>query len=444
MMKIFTLIVALMLSFNLQAHANIDKIIRDAKLEKSSLISISVQDTESGRVVYSRSDGVFVHPASAIKTFTFAAILDTLGEDYTFDTTIYSDPQNNLYIKLGADPLLTDQDLRTLAHDLRANFNVKNIRNIYIDDTIIDRQAYPDGWLTDDYFPANPKLSAYTLNQNRVSVRIQLASDRQSTQVFQTNPYKISVINETVPGPRTSVVIQKIHDEDSDIINLTGTVAHDHNISIPVNNPRFFFIANFKQALAKEKINHKRPFQFAKTPENVREIAKISRTIAQVGNVMVKASDNFSSEIAFKVAGGKHSGTTGSTRAGLNMFFDFCEKLGINTSEVRLADASGISRYNLVTTSWLSDALVILHKNTNIAEYMAQPNEGTLARRLVHLRGRLRAKTGSLNGVSALSGYVTTQKGRNLAFAIVISNFNKKSSIIKSFEDDLIDGISKL
>ncbi|GBF22821.1 D-alanyl-D-alanine carboxypeptidase / D-alanyl-D-alanine-endopeptidase [Candidatus Gastranaerophilus sp. (ex Termes propinquus)] len=442
-LRLFTLHFALFFSTNL-TFANINQTISNAKLEKNSVASISVRDVQTSKELYARNQHKYVHPASSLKIFTFAAALNELGEDYTFDTKVYADNSGNLYIKLGADPLLCTEDLRALIKQVKSSFDTSKIKNIYIDDTIIDKIPYPQGWMWDDFWPNIPKLSPYTLNQNTTKLTLRLAREGQSAQVIQNDPYKISIINEVTKGSARNIALHKDYDENSDIITIKGTVSGDSTVFVPVSNPKFYFIANVDDILAREKISYKKPYAIAKVPKNAREVAKVSRSIQEVGAYALKNSDNFSSEIIFKVAGGKFKGKCegGSTQDALDMFFNYYSKLGADVDGVKISDASGVSRYNLFTTSWMSDALLFLN-STNVKNYMAQAGEGTLDRRLVHLKGRLWAKTGTLSGVSSLAGYVKNSKDKELVFAVVISNFNKKPSVIKSFEDDLVDDIFK-
>lgn len=448
-MKKILICLALFLAamFTVSTEASeINKSLNALKLDKTSIVSVSVRNIETGKTIWSKNDEKFMHPASSLKLLTFAASLGTLGEDYTFDTTIYADSSNNLYIKLGADPLLKVEDLTTLVGELKKNFNVAKIKNIYIDDTIIDKEPYPDGWMWDDFWPNIPKLSPYTLNQNFVTIALRTKRDDKTTTVSQTNPYRIAYINHVVQGIENNIKIKKDYDSESDIISLRGTITQDTTLLIPVTNPKYYFIANLSDVFQKEKITYKKRFCFEKTPNNVREIAKVSHSIKQVGSEILKNSNNFASEITFKVASTKCSELQkpGNTDDGINMFYNYYKQLGLDTENIRIADSSGVSRYNLLTTSWISEALVLLDKETKIKAYMAQPDEGTLKRRLIHLKGKLWAKTGTLNGISSLAGYITDARTRPLAFAIIISNFNKKPSIVKGVEDDLMDDIFKL
>ena len=91
----------------------------------------------------------------------------------------------------------------------------------------------------------------------------------------------------------------------------------------------------------------------------------ISHTIKEVGSNILKDSDNFSSEIVFKVAGGKYKNSiSGSTRDGLEMFDNYFNSLGLNLNDVKVVDASGVSRYNLLNANWMTSALSKI-SNTN-------------------------------------------------------------------------------
>lgn len=424
----------------------ITKVVREMDLQNQSIVSISIKTLENSNTIYNKNEDKLLHPASSLKVFTFAPTLEVLGEDYKFATTIFVDNKNNLYIKLGADPLLKTTDLVNLINTLKQNYNCAKINKIFIDDTIIDKVPYPDGWTSDDFYPNAPMISPYTLNKNTTAVKLFITNERQSITILQSNPYKHAIINELKIGHENSIKIMKNNGEQNEIINLSGTMTYDDEIVIPVANPKYNFIANLEEILKKENIDYKQEFYFAKTPNNLQQVAEVSHSMSEVGNQILKNSDNFASEIAFKVAGAKFKNKTrpGSTEDGKEMFYDYYKKLCIETDCIKIADASGVSRYNLLSTNWMSTTLVCLFKTTNIKNYLAQPDEGTLARRLRHIKGKLWAKTGTLSGISSLCGLIETNSGKNLVFSIIVSNFNKKPSVIKAFEDDLIDAIWRI
>ena len=91
-------------------------------LKLSSVVSISIREQKTGKILYSKDDKKLLNPASNLKLLAFAPIIDTLGEEYKFETQIYK-KGNDLYVKLGADPLLNSSNLRELATSAKEKVN---------------------------------------------------------------------------------------------------------------------------------------------------------------------------------------------------------------------------------------------------------------------------------------------------------------------------------
>lgn len=125
-----------------------NKVISNSDIPKDN-ISVSVKNAQTGSVLYELNADKLVPPASTQKLVTLAAAADTLGPDYQFQTSIYKSTNNDLYIKLGADPYLSSNDLKTL---LTAAKEKKVIapKNIYIDASILDNADWGEGWQWDD------------------------------------------------------------------------------------------------------------------------------------------------------------------------------------------------------------------------------------------------------------------------------------------------------
>ncbi len=440
MKNILRIFLAVILMLNIEAYgASLKKIIKKMDLDKNSTVSVSVRRLDTGKEIYAQDENKLLHPASSLKVVTFAPALQVLGGDYKFSTKIYK-YNNDYYIKLGADPLLTSADLRKLASDFKKNPVVGEINKIYIDDTIIDKVAYPEGWGSDDIYPYAPMISPYIVNGNKVQVQLVTRKGEKTPSILQNDFVKFAFVNNVEVGSSEPFKIQKI-DEDSPIFLLSGGISGDRAITIPVDNPKFYFITHLNSALKKEKINYTKQFLFAKVPDGALEVASVNHSIEAIAKRILQYSDNYSAEVLFKVAGGKYTQTEkpATTADGIKMFYDFYEKTGFDMSDIKIVDGSGLSRYNLATTSWLSDALIYIDKFTPLRNYMAVPDVGTLSKRLRHLHGALWAKTGTLNGVSSLSGYIQTYKNKELVFSVIIMNFNKKPSVIKGYEDEIID-----
>ena len=138
-----------------------------------------------------------------------------------------------------------------------------------------------------------------------------------------------------------------------------------------------------------------------------------------------------------KLAGGKFYQAKGSDILGIKLFHDFCEKNGIDSSEIRIVDASGVSKNNLVNSDFVTQYLYKLQGNKAYTK-MARPSEGTLSNRMLPLKDNLRAKTGTLSDISSIAGFLTTKNGKRYIFCIMINDPKSTSSDKKVLEDYLI------
>jgi D-alanyl-D-alanine carboxypeptidase/D-alanyl-D-alanine-endopeptidase (penicillin-binding protein 4) len=140
-----------------------------------------------------------------------------------------------------------------------------------------------------------------------------------------------------------------------------------------------------------------------------------------------KESQNLHAEMLLRLLGSQDSGE-GSNEAGIAALESFAERLGIDASGWELRDGSGLSRSNLVTAHGLVDLLVAMDRHADADVFRASLPvagiDGTLEHRLRHgyAKGRVLAKTGTLDQVSALAGYATRRDGHRLAFAVIVNN----------------------
>ena len=89
------------------ASTDIGSIVEKSPLNKNAIISVSVKNARNGKVFYQYNQEKLLNPASSLKLFTMKAVYEKLGPDFTFDTKLYKDSENNLYIKLAGDPSFT-------------------------------------------------------------------------------------------------------------------------------------------------------------------------------------------------------------------------------------------------------------------------------------------------------------------------------------------------
>lgn len=161
-------------------------------------------------------------------------------------------------------------------------------------------------------------------------------------------------------------------------------------------------------------------------PEEANCIVRRFHTIDQIMMRMLKESDNLYAESMFyqiAASTGNHPATAKSARAVIKQLVN---KLGLDASRYRFADGSGLSLYNYVSPELEVRMLRYAYANDNIYNHLlpALPiagQDGTLKRRMTSAftRGNVRAKTGTLVGISSLCGYLTAANGHRLCFSII-------------------------
>jgi len=125
----------------------------------------------------------------------------------------------------------------------------------------------------------------------------------------------------------------------------------------------------------------------------------------------------------------------------MKMLDNYFQKIGVEKGNIRITDGSGVSKNNLVTSDFMTDFLVKQSKYGNFDQYLSllpTPGEGTLKNRMLYFQDKLHAKTGTLSDISAITGYITTQKGKTYAFNIMITDPQTKSIDKKETEEFIL------
>ena len=408
---------------------DINTVISESGIPKES-ISVSVKNLSTGKTVYRLNDKILTHPASVQKILTLPAFMEILGEDYEFSTKIFKRGETDYLIKLGADPFLDSSDLKTLIKEI----DKQTARKIFIDDTVIEQKDWGEGWQWDDDMNTSmPRFNSYNLDNNLM--RITVMQNNGQICIINPSKYPLVFFNEVTIGDKTDVQISR--DSSTNTITLKGTIAEAYTTLIPVNNLKRYFNIKLTQALENRNIYLKEHFTQSKNLISDKLLAEIKHPITNAENEILKNSNNMMIEIVGKLAGAKAYKKTGTDIDGINVFKEFCKQKSIDTSAIRIVDASGVSKNNLVNTDFVTDFLVKMKDNKTLAK-MAHPSEGTLSERMIPLKDNLSAKTGTLSDISSIAGFLTSKNGTKYAFCIIINDPQSSKSEKVNLEDYII------
>ena len=436
------LVIGLLLTTQISAFSkSIDKTIFKSGINRSA-ISISVKDIQTGNSVYELNKHQPQMPASTLKLITLSAALDTLGKDYKFSTKLYKTTNNDLYLKLGADPFLSSYNLKNLFKTAKSK-NIYEPKALYIDDSIFDDVEWGEGWQWDDDLnPLMPKFSAYNIDKNLLNIVITPTNTNSPANISTEKFYPVTFMNMVTTGDHNDLKIFRNNSISPDIINIQGTVTKKATLQIPVNNPKRYFKLRVEDSLRSTKLGYYGKLISKKTPKtNIYLVDEVEHPIDDAVTEILKNSNNFVAETVFKLAGAKYANAKGSQENSLEMLNAYFNKNNINADDIKIVDGSGVSKNNIVTADFMTNFLCQMSSDSYFVDSLLTSGEGTLAKRMLYFKDNLRAKTGTLSDVSAIAGYITTRRGKTYAFDIMINDPKSKAAEKKSLEEYILRDI---
>ena len=352
--------------------------------------------------------------------------------------------------------------------------------DVVADDSYFAFERYGEGWSQDDLIWGDgAPVSALTINDNVVFVSI-LPADHPGERAFvNVSPfadyYRLDNRIMTTPqgtGPRRIYINRE---PGSNLLTLWGNIPADDpgaNEALAIDDPADFAARLFRQLLEKRGI-----VVYGKARTHHTELANLStftvttlasasgggedrqprpmnqplvlgsyqsQPLAQDLRVINKVSQNLHAEILLRLLG-REKGTSGTIEGGMEVMRGFLTQVGIASDEYVFYDGSGLSRQNLVTPHAIIKLLTYAAKQPWGTEYRdsfpVAGMDGSLSDRFHATAGlgRVKAKTGSLGHVKALSGYATTMKGEQLAFSITANNQNVPSKAVLDAIDKIVN-----
>lgn len=344
-------------------------------------------------------------PASNTKVFTTAAALFILGDSFTFQTALYCKDANlndgvinsDLYIKGFGNSLFTREDMQQLARNL-ASKGIRQVNGrIYGDDSYFDDVYRRSDWIEDET-DANrlPPISALVVDYN------------QTTETYKK---------------RRRV--------------LTRTVS--------VQNPPLHAARLLRDYLLNEGITVDHVVDIGITPPDYSKLDEITVPLKRVISIANKRSNNFISECLFKSVGAHASQSQGNGTNAAQAIIRFLKDYNLYRKGTVFVDGSGLSRSNRVSAEAIVKLLEMIYFDLDKYELYANSLsiagvDGTLSGRLSGTLAEynFRGKTGTLNGVVTLSGYIKTASDDDLIVSILFNYSQKSADFYRNIQDDII------
>jgi serine-type D-Ala-D-Ala carboxypeptidase/endopeptidase (penicillin-binding protein 4) len=436
---------------------DVRKAVSSTKLGQTK-VGVSIIDVASGTSLVSvRAEEQFI-PASNMKVLSSGAALLVLGADYHFKTT-FTLNDDRLIVTGSGDPAFADPEvLRTMqpattVEDILtglvgavAKAGVTTLREIVLDDRIFDREYVHPSWSKHHLLNAYGSETA-GINFHHNIIRYFPRPSPQGpghAPILNIEPAApwLSITNkaETVSDSRNTLWMSR--PLNSNAITVQGQIGGKQNIekNVTIHDGATFFgrlLAHRLQAagITVAGPTHSQPSVRLAMPEDVlsggKTIAIVSTPITDILYRSNAHSENMYAEALLKATGNAVTKEPGSwTNGTVVIRMLLAEKIGpAAAANTIVIDGSGLSRDNRVSpqtfTSWLR-VLATSSASSTFVNSLARPGEdGTLEKRFrgITLKGKLAAKSGMLNQVRTLSGYLThPTTNRRLAFSILAND----------------------
>lgn len=416
-----------------------------------SRVGVYLESMEEGSPVFAHNADELLNPASNVKLVTAAAALVTLGPEYRFETEFLVEPELDaegrtkaLYVRGKGDPTLTTERLYAIVAEL-AHSGLREVETLVLDDTWFDAERTPAGYDQEDSDRAYmAPTGALSLNWNSVAVYLRPGSGGKGVVEMEPPSDYFVVENQLTTGGRLGrrfSVTSKPADKSGDKqkIVVRGQVPGDQRGAVSVwkkiDNPAAYFGYTFKAMLGQRGVKVKK-LKYGQVPPRARllHVAQ-SDTFDVVLKRLNKLSSNFVAEQLLKVMGAEVGGAPGSFAKGLEVVESFLEReVGIGRGTYVMRNGSGLNDANRFSATQLARLLRHMYRRFPLSpEYLSSlgiaGKDGTLRYRFdgTEAAGRLRAKTGTLESVSALSGYVEAAGGEKFLFSMMVNDYEGRA-----------------
>lgn len=435
----------------------IDQILKKSGLLRGQ-VSLQIVSLPEGTLLYDRNSGLPLNPASNVKLVTAAAALRELGTDFTFKTEFYSDTLikggkiHNLWIKGFGDPLFVTEEMESVA-DRFVQSGLREISGqVFVDDTYFDRNnltTYLSDWSEKIYSIVTGPLS---FNFNSIEIRARpgrRAGDQPIIRIDPPTRY-VNVTNIARTTGRGSAPALEARLKNEGEIQVVGSIPRtirEYSFRRGILDPATYTGTVLMEALENRGVRIAGGLRREAVPaRGLLILSHSSPPLREILKGLGKFSNNFIAEQLVKTLAAVRHGPPGSTPKGLEILKNYLVSLGILPSSFTLDNGSGLSKLTRLSSGQLVRVLLDLYKSPArealISSLSVAGVDGTMKSKMRKspLRGKVFGKTGTLNGVSALSGYLMDEK-KQAAFSFLWNDFPFSTEKVIRTEQAILEAV---
>ncbi len=411
---------------------------------------------DDGRPLFTRRDRVAYAPASTFKVLVATTALQTLGPDYRFETRLEAadDPVNgtidgDLYLVGDGDPSLTSDDLRGGVGAL-ARAGITHVTGgLVADATAFGGREVNPAWDPDDLqYDYAAGTSALSLDEGTVEFHLVPATvGAPATIVVRPPGNAVRVIGGVTTGYATTLSIDRAAATNDFTFEGSIAAGAEQSFYRPVIDQPLYVGNVARSMLQARNITVDGPARVGVAPVVGRVLwvhrsAPLHALLAH----MLFVSDNHYAEQLLRAVGA-HDGTLGTEHAGATVERALLKRLGAPADGLRVVDGSGLAPTDRIEPLALATLLAreaLGPTGTVLFDDLPRVGiEGTVRNRDVTTAlGRARAKSGHIENVNALVGYVQTKRHGRVAFAIMVNDTRADDGPVDDGIDATLDTLA--
>ena len=449
---------------NTDGLASVDALIKKHQIPENKL-SIILEDLESGERLISINPSTTRSPGSVTKIFTAFAALDLLGETYQWRTDAFIEKENNnkeivdhLLIRGGGDPSFSLKDLEKLILNIRAK-GIREIRDdIYFDQTFFrQRKKSTAKFDKSPLRPYNTMHSSLIVNSNKIDLSFNLNEQTGKPDITPLFlPIGIEIENNLSVGSgkckdfRSKVTFDEKFRKQTLTILINGVYPAqcknlDHDLAITRTEHYFFGVFKKLWLNSGGTINgyYKKK---NKSNKHVLVAHVFSEELSTALEMMLKESDNLTARNIFLSL--PEFSKRKELRNSRKLLYGSMKENNIYWHFRNIIDnGSGLSRVTRIKAESVMSLIQEIDQGTKFSSIKSMLPisgvDGTLKNiyQSKLLRGQLRLKTGTLNGVRCLAGFITTKSGNEYRFVFMHNNYDEYDYDLRSFTTELFNMI---
>lgn len=427
-------------------------------------VSLLVMDPDTGRTVTALNGSVPRSPASTVKTLTTYASLDILGPAYTWHTRAFTRGeldngtlQGDLVVQGGGDPYMTIERWWSFARALRS----KGLRvihgNILIDDAQFAVENDDPGAF-DGRPHRNYNVLPYAMMVNFQSIEFRLVANGANRKVdIQADPMPANLIIDNrvrfstarCNGPSRRVDFD-VNSRNGNHVSFTGALSQScapRSFSRVLMNPADYAFGTFVTMWRELGGEFDGKLVLGPTPGDARPLLSFdSLSLSEIVRLTNKFSSNLMARHLLLTLGLEKFGAPATQKKGAQVIADWSLSRGVQLSDFDIDNGSGLSRNTRVTVMEMANVLNSAYHSRYAPEFLSSlplaGMDGTLRARLREApAGAVRLKTGHLNGVSGVAGYVTANSGKTYIVVCLVNHQRADFGAGEPVHEALVDWV---